>query len=48
MLHHAVMSAADLDDLDDLLRLVADDDRLEPRLMAGLVGTVGTVGTRPG
>ena len=34
MLHHAVMTDADLDDLEDLLRLVAGSRRVEPRTMA--------------
>lgn len=37
MLHHAVMDADDLDDLEALLRLVAGDARLRPCPMADLV-----------
>ncbi len=44
MLHHAVMTDADLDGLDDLLRLVADHPAVWLRTMAQVAGTASAIG----
>lgn len=43
MLHHAVMTDTDLDELDDLLRLVADHSAVWLRTMAQVAGTASAI-----
>jgi hypothetical protein len=44
MLHHAVMTDSDLDELDDVLRLVADHPAVWLRTMAQVAGTASPIG----